>query len=253
MSYEIRAMSFGEILDAGFRLLRDHALLLVGIAAVVYLPLALVSAFVGVADPLTVSPLTIAVTVVLMVVLVIVAMPIITAGITHALGELYLGRPVTLSDSLQAGLAILLPLMGTWILAGLAVLGGVLLLIVPGIYLALAFMLLTQVMVLENVFGTRALGRSRELMRGHMLRGFGVLFVGAVLISMLQWGIELGIGWIPVLGPLGSGLAQAAGVAYTSAVAVVLYFDIRCRNEAFDLEHLSRLVEDAGATELPRA
>jgi hypothetical protein len=47
---------------------------------------------------------------------------------------------------------------------------------------------------------------------------------------------------------LGRGLAQAMGNAFTSAVAVVLYFDIRCRQEAFDLEHLARLVA-AGAGE----
>ena len=32
-----------------------------------------------------------------------------------------------------------------------------------------------------------------------------------------------------------------------SAVIVVLYFDIRCREEAFDLEHLAGLVEEEAA------
>ena len=41
MRYEVREMSFAEILDTGFRLLRDHYVLLVGIAAALNLPLAI--------------------------------------------------------------------------------------------------------------------------------------------------------------------------------------------------------------------
>ena len=42
-------------------------------------------------------------------------------------------------------------------------------------------------------------------------------------------------------------IAQAAANAFGTAALVVLYFDIRCRKEAFDLEHLARQVEsDAG-------
>ena len=40
MAYEIRAMSFAEVLDTGFRLIRDHFALLVGIGLVLYAPLA---------------------------------------------------------------------------------------------------------------------------------------------------------------------------------------------------------------------
>ena len=39
--YEIRAMSLGEILDAGLWLLRDHGRVLVGAAAVLHVPMAL--------------------------------------------------------------------------------------------------------------------------------------------------------------------------------------------------------------------
>jgi hypothetical protein len=80
-------------------------------------------------------------------------------------------------------------------------------------------------------------------MSGHLLRGFGIMLVGALLVGLLSSGIELGLGWIPLVGPIATGLAQALGFAYTSTLGVLLYFDIRCRKEAFDLEHLSHLVE----------
>jgi hypothetical protein len=52
---------------------------------------------------------------------------------------------------------------------------------------------------------------------------------------------------VPVLGPIAQGFAQSLGVAYSAVVLVLLYFDIRCRKEAFDLEHLARLVEGRAA------
>jgi len=38
MAYDIRPLSLAEVLDRGFRVLRDHFLLLVGIAAWAWIP-----------------------------------------------------------------------------------------------------------------------------------------------------------------------------------------------------------------------
>jgi hypothetical protein len=40
-------------------------------------------------------------------------------------------------------------------------------------------------------------------------------------------------------------------MVFQTAVAVVLYFDLRCRKENFDLEHLAQLVEGAAAPAHP--
>jgi hypothetical protein len=56
-------------------------------------------------------------------------------------------------------------------------------------------------------------------------------------------GLQLLLGYLPLVGPLASGIVQAIGAAFQSAFLVLLYFDIRCRKEAFDLEHLAGLVE----------
>jgi hypothetical protein len=244
VAYEIRAMSFAEILDLGLRLLRDHFTLLVGPALVVYVPLAWVAA--RVSGEAAARPADLMSEVLLALAfagVALLATPLLVAAITHAIGESYLGRPTGVGESVRVGLSLILPLVGTWLLASLAILGGTLLLVIPGLYLMLAFLLVAPVMVLERVFGTRALGRSRDLMRGHNLRGFGILFVGSLLASFLGWGVEAGLGWIPVLGPVSAGVVQAASFAYTSCLSVLLYFDIRCRKEAFELDHLARLVE----------
>jgi hypothetical protein len=105
-------------------------------------------------------------------------------------------------------------------------------------------------MLLERRFGFAALRRSRELMEGNKLRGGGVILVSAALAIVLGGVIDAAIGFIPIIGPIGRGLAEAVGVAYGSTVAVVLYFEVRARRESFDLAHLAHDIE---RVEAPRA
>jgi len=247
MEYEIREMSFAEVLDTGFQLLRNHFGLLVGTAAIVYLPLAFFIATLEQAGqaptPDTVEGLGALIgTVVMVALLLLVGTTIVFAAVTHAIGQVYLNRPITRGESLRYCLRRFLPLFGTSILYMLFVTLGFLLFIVPGIFLMLGYMLLWPVMLVEDVFGRRSLRRSRDLMRGRMLRGFGVIAVAWLISTISTQGTAFAFGSVPVLGPLGSGIGQAFAGAYGSAVLVVLYFDARCRREAFDLEHLAAQV-----------
>lgn len=252
MAYEIRAMSFGEILDSGFRLLRDHFALFIAIGALMYVPLGFANhALESSIQAAAASPeaaMRVAVLGMGIGLASALLSPIVTAAVTHAIAEAYLGRHAGFGDCLRLALSILLPLMGTFLLYVLATLGGFIALVIPGIYLMLAFMLVTQVMVIERRFGTRALRRSRELMKGHLLRGFGIMCVVTLIVVVLQTGVDFALAAIPILHPVGSGLVQALGFAFYSSVGVLLYFDIRCRKEAFDLEHLSRVVAEGGAS-----
>jgi hypothetical protein len=248
MQYEIRAMSFGEILDMGFRLVRDHFTVLVGIASVIYVPLAVAGALV--APRAGQVPSRAAVLAILAVYLVVLlASPIVWAAVTFALGEIYLGLNASIGTALRSGFSLSVPLMGTALLCGIAIVLGCILLIVPGVYLMLAFALVWQIVVLEKISGFAALRRSRELLRGNLWRAFGVLLVGGLITGVLGGILQLAFQFIPLLGPIAAGVARAVGMAYTSAVAVVLYFDIRCRKEAFDIEHLARLVATGGVPE----
>jgi uncharacterized protein (DUF697 family) len=276
MRYEIRAMSFGEILDMGFRLLRDHFVLIVGLGATVNVPLEILQAWAsgglfahaGVTGRIVAAVLAVAG-------FAIVA-PVVGAAVTFALGEAYLERRPTMGDALRRAFAIILPLTRTMLLVWLAVLAPpaltvvlagvvrfvsprpalltaplvgvplVILALVVMIYLFLGFLLVTQVVVLEQRFGRAALRRSRALMRDNLLRGTGIMLLAMIFAFVLGGLMQLALHYIPLVGPVASGLTEAVTTAYTSAVLVVLYFDIRCRKEAFDLEHLARLVA-AGA------
>jgi hypothetical protein len=238
MAYQIRAMSFAELLDTAFRIVRDHFGLLVGITSAVYLPLAVVSHGMQPAPGQIVWGRLVAT-----IVLALVALPIASTALTHAVGEIYLGRSTSIGRSFRTSLGIIVPLTGTMLLVNLGIIVGTLLVIVPGVYLCLAWLLASPVVVFEGLFGSRAIGRSRGLMRGHQWRALGVLLLGWAIVFVLSKVLGTAFGIVPVLGPIGEGLAQSIAVAYSTVVLVLLYFDIRCRKEAFDLEHLARLVE----------
>jgi hypothetical protein len=182
----------------------------------------------------------------------LILQPIIMAAITHAIGENYLSRSVTFGGALRFAISIVLPLLGTWILATIIVMVGFVLLIVPGVILGLMFALLTPIMVTENVFGLTAMERSWNLMKGNMLRALGLFFVTGILSTALTAGVDLVAGFVPYVGSIVAAVVQGAANAFGTAALVVLYFDIRCRKEAFDLEHLAEQVE-SGAGVLPGA
>ena len=80
-------------------------------------------------------------------------------------------------------------------LSGLAVVFGLLLLIVPGVVVALALTLVTQVMVVENPGPMAALQRSYELTNGHKMQIFFIM-----LMFLARYGYFL----IQELGPRGA-------------------------------------------------
>jgi hypothetical protein len=248
--------SLGQILGTAFDLLRRNAPLLVGLAALVYVPLAFALA----GAPEAAAPEAAAMRsdmpepepwMVAALALVVVALPIVLAGITDTCGALLRGRDVDAGTALRAGLALALPLVGTMLVFGLALvvsLAPIALLISAGgglpapvrvaasigaallpIVLVLRLSLLTQVVVFERVFGPRALVRAHQLIDGHVLRVFGTLFIVGLLMGLLSTAGEVALGSLPGVGLAATGLLQALGFAYTTAVGVVLYADVRAR------------------------
>jgi hypothetical protein len=256
MRYEIRALSLVEILDTAFRLLRNHFALLVGISATVSVPAYVLGAAVGrLLDqgPAERSLPTMLVGSLGVVLILTTAWTIITAAITYACAELYCGRTPSWRAALARGQRSFVPLVGTTLLSGVLVTIGLLLLLAPGIYLTLSWVILWPVMVTERCFGMRALRRSRELMRGHLLRALGLLIVVGLISNVLSASLTLPFLGLPRLQMLASGVVSAVTTAYGAAATVLLYFDVRSRKEAFDLTHLAEIVGGGAEREVIEA
>jgi len=248
MAYEIRPMSVGEILDTGFRLLRNHFGLLVGLSALAYVPMGIMQialALVGQPNKDNPAAMLIPVLIIVGVMLLVIAVtfPLAATAMTMALGDIYVGRPTSAGQALRQSWSILLPVVGTSLLGTLLIGLGMLLLIIPGIWLALSYWVSSQVMVLERIFGMAALRRSGELMRGNKGRAVVVGLVAFVLMTVVSGGATWALNAWPIPNIIASTVVGMITYAFLYAVIVVFYFDVRCRREAFDLEHLAQLVE----------
>jgi uncharacterized membrane protein len=136
--------------------------------------------------------------------------------------------------------------IGTNVLTGLAVFAGLMLLILPGLYVYFALLLVYQIVVIERVYALDAMKRSQELMAGSLWRGVGLMLVVGIVTTVVTLAVSMTLGLLPMAGPIANALVSAVTMAFQSAVLLVLYFDLRCRHEAFDLEHLARAVESGG-------
>ena len=123
---------------------------------------------------------------------------------------------------------IVLPLIGLSLVVGLGVGVGFVLWIVPGIYLMTIWAVAAPAFVIERRGVFAAIGRSRELVKGHGWQVLGVIAV--ILVLALLTGIAVGA-LASGLGNGGVAVVQwAANVIvspFTALVSAVMYFSLR--------------------------
>ena len=124
----------------------------------------------------------------------------------------------------------------------LAVMGGFILFIIPGILFLFWFSPSTQAVVIENISGFSALKRSKQLMKGNI----GTVFVLGILLGVVSAGIQIGSAFVPQphLQIIAQTLAQAIVTIIGAAAFVVFYFSCRCGHESFDLQLLAESFGD---------
>lgn len=257
MKYEIRELSISGILDQAFKVLMDNFGVLIAIACLLQLPLALFSTFVMSSfqfdpnDPTSIQALGGDYFVMLGVILLasLIVTPITNAAMVNAIADAYLGHKPNVGGSFSRALGRIGPLIWTWFLVVLAIMGGLILFIIPGILCMIWFALATQVVVLEPESGFGALQRSKALMRGNA----GKWFVLMILLAAIGFGIGIATQLVASLtgsfwtANLLNSLSQILASLLAGAVLVVFYFSARCSNENFDLELLASSVgESAG-------
>jgi len=239
MAYNIRPLSFGEILDSSFTVLRDNFVLLAGISVVVGVPVELTLGA-GAQGHFGVG-----------LVGLLIAMifePIMVIAFTTAVANVYLDRPVTIASAYRSVGEVFTPIIGTILLTDVLLLLALLALFVPGIYFLICWILVFPVMIVEHRFGMTALRRSRELVRGVWWRTFGILVVASLIARVPALVLNMFWAFIPILGPILTATTSSIAEAYGLVVFVIYYFDRRCRIEDFDLRLLAEQIRAEGAT-----
>jgi hypothetical protein len=153
----------------------------------------------------------------------------------------YLGRKITIGESFSFAASKLLALVWISILTTVLVAIGVVLLIVPGVYLFVALSVAIPVLMIEGRTGFKALGRSRRLVSRRWWATFGRLIVAWVLIVL----VSLILGALNIASALNvssitaflavnaliSAIEAILTAPFTAAIAAVIYVDLRVRKE----------------------
>ncbi len=162
------------------------------------------------------------------------------------------GRKAVFGDCLSTGLRFLLPVVGVSFLTGLAVGLGFLLLIVPGIMMALAWCVNVPVVVVERRGITSTFSRSAELTRGSRWPILG-LFVVYILIAWAADTLGVLITHGFDLATLASGFNPAEWVILTllqvaqsmlgAAGIASIYYELRSTKEGVGPETLAAVFD----------
>jgi hypothetical protein len=265
----LRPLTVGELLDRTFTYYRRRFVLFVGIAAIPSLITLLyqLSRLIG---PLAGGGVLLSFFLGLISILVsVIAAALVHGATVIAVSQLQLDQDVDIAQAFteikpRVGQLFLLGLNG-----GIRVILGFLLFIVPGVILALSYSIAVPVAVLEDLHPSDALSRSAELTkgsRGRILLIYCLFFVLS-LIGGLIWPLLAGAIAATLSIPMRSGPTQLAAWAQVvvlfggfvtqsvlgpiSTIALTLvYYDVRVRKEAFDLQHMMEHL-DAAAPQTP--
>jgi hypothetical protein len=173
-----------------------------------------------------------------------------TGAVTIAISSRYLGREITILQSYRIALRKLWTLLVARFVAGLWVGLGLVLLIIPGILLAVSFSLITPVVMLEDASAAKTRERSRELIAGFRWQIFALFLIYYIVywLITLVFGSLLAalVGFIlpaflstPTFAKLLLAPLMILMTPIWALFTVLIYYNQRIKKEGFDLVMLA--------------
>lgn len=155
--------------------------------------------------------------------LVVGILSLVALGVVVVMArEALAGREPALGDAVGHVVARLADVLIASLLVGLAVGVGLLLLVAPGILVAVLFMFTFPALLLDGLGATEAMRRSVHLVLAHA-RSLVWFVVGVIVVGVVVWLVSWILGFVPVLGALAAALLLAAFEAYLAVVLVRVY------------------------------
>jgi len=244
---ELRPLSLGEILDRTFSLYRRYFLLFLGISGIPRIAVLALQLGQSVMAP---SVVLNGILLLLVLIAALASYLFSQGGTILAVSQLYLGRPTSITASLQRVWGELGALFGVIMLNGLAITGALILLVIPGIYVACRLLVCVPAALIEQRGPRESLSRSFDLTRDNAGRAFVILIFSLVLTygAQLLIALPFGIGaatsakdptmlrfWVAMT-QVGSNVATALVSPVLLIATSIFYYDLRVRREAFDLQ-----------------
>ena len=288
---DLRPLRIGEILDVAIKIYMRFATTLFRIVAIVVIPVQAIGLFIIAStipdslanvnrnpfniDPTTQVPTVSGKDIALVFVgnlvaglIAFVGTTLATGGCFKAVTDAYLGERAEWRSSLRYAISHLRSLLWVTLLAGIGAGLALLFCIAPGVWLWVAWGVAVPIVLTEGARGTRALGRSFNLVQGRWWPTFAVLllaFMLAFVVSGAVGGLVAAVSFsdlgqnvflTQVLNAIAGTVGSVVVTPFQAAVVAVLYFDLRVRKEGFDLQLLAQRIgisspETARAALLP--
>jgi hypothetical protein len=171
---------------------------------------------------------------VLAAIISIVGLFLVQAALVEAVADIRDGRAdMSVGQTLTRGMSHLGPVAGASILAGIAIGIGLVLLIVPGLFLMTIWALIVPVIVLEGSGALGSFGRSQGLVKGYGMSVFGVM----VLTFLVLMGVGIVLGLVLAALPetastfISNLLSGSLTGPFSALVATLLYFRLKSAKE----------------------
>jgi hypothetical protein len=265
----LRPRRVGEILDAAIKMYVGNARTLMGLTAVVVIPMRLLAGIVllstlpngsdvpgGTFSVSSGSQTASDRAAVLgangvLLVIELVAAALVTAACVKAVSDAYLDQPVGAGPSLRFAVRRLPRLIGLEIVMWLGLIVAFILLIIPGIWLYAAWSVAVPALLIERRGAFRSLGRSRRLVKGRWWATAAVLIVANLMVTLIAGAIEallIAVASLPsrpslllaVTASTVSGIvASIITQPFQATTVTLLYYDLRMRREGYDLHVLA--------------
>lgn len=222
----LRPRGVGEILDTAFQLYRSRWKEMATATGVIVLPLLMLEAiapleYLGFLESLSNLFFLAA-----------------SAAVVAIASGAYRGEDVDAVDAIRAVGGRFLSVWGAAIIQGIAVGVGLLLLVIPGIFMAALTFAMQQAVMIEGKTASEALARSQSLAKGHMKQIILTSVMAFIITFTFMIGVGIAIGYFVPSPRLSTLLVNVVLVPLNplgAAVGTVLYYDLRIRKEAYDV------------------
>ncbi len=257
-----RPRSVGDILTHALELYRLHWRNLVATVAIIVVPLSILQVvFVDLVIGDTFTTTTVrggiervdgslgaaVLASIAVAVLSILMWTVLTGAITRAAAGTFLGRDLNVQESYRYGLARFWSIVLVGLLAGLAVAGGFILLVVPGFFVLARLSCALPALVIEDRRGRQALSRSWHLVEGFGWPVFGTIVVAGILSGLVSALLTAPFGDNTLARAIGQSVASVVTMPFSALVGILIYLDLRIRKEHYGPAELERDLARAAA------
>ena len=252
----------GEVLDAAVRLYRARFGALMTVSIAVLIPVSILSMFVLLsALPDESATVTVNATnspvfgsgdnaaqlgaLFVSSILSALATTFVTAAATRIVADAYVGQRVDTRRAVRDTARRAWPLIGLTLVVTVATSIGYLLCFVPGVWLHVAWAVAIPALLLEGAGVFKALGRSFALTKVKFWLAFGVVWLSQLLVIALAFGLTVAFAWVTrssssssdvIAQSVANAVSSIITVPFAATAIVALYFDLRIRAEAFDVQ-----------------